>query len=117
MSINAFEYAADQYRHLITLYTSDAKAWYGLGRAYESLATASFHRLSDSSPESPYVAVLIADSRVQRRQYRSAFFFYRQAEAKLTDLPGLHAGLAKVYKSTGHADWAADEEKREQSLP
>jgi tetratricopeptide (TPR) repeat protein len=117
MGINAFEDAAEQYRQLTALDPSDAKAWYGLGKAYESLATASFHKLSDASPESPYVAVLIADSRVQRRQYRRAFFLYRQAEAKVADLPGLHAGLAKVYKSTGHADWAVDEERREQNLP
>ena len=88
-----------------------------MGKAYESLATATFNKLNNAAPESPYVAVLLADSRLQRRQYRSAFFFYRQAETKLADLPGLHAGLAKVYKSTGHADWALDEEKREQSLP
>jgi tetratricopeptide (TPR) repeat protein len=117
MGVNAFEDAAGQYRQLTTLDPSDAKAWYGLGKAYESLATASFQKLNNTAHESPYVAVLIADSRVQRKQYRSAFFFYRQAEAKLADLPGLHAGLAKVYKSTGHADWAIDEERREQSLP
>lgn len=116
MGIDAFDEAAGQYRQLTSLDPSDAKAWYGLGKAYESLAIASFRKLSSASPESPYVAVLIADSRVQRRQYRSAFFFYRQAEAKRANLPGLHAGLAKIYQSTGHADWAVEEEKREHSL-
>jgi predicted Zn-dependent protease len=108
--------AAAQYRKLSELDASDPNAWYGLGKAYESLAARSFNKLSKSAPESPYVAVLIADSRVQRRQYRSAFFFYRQAEAKLPDLPGLHAGLARVYQKTGHADWAAAEEKKEPIL-
>lgn len=117
MSLNQFEDAAEQYRTLTTLDPSDPKGWYGLGKAYESLARASFEKLSKASPESPYVAALIADSRLQRRQYRSAFFFYHQAQAKLPDLPGLHAGLAKVYQATGHPDWATEEEKRERSVP
>ena len=105
--------AAEAYRKLTDADASDPEGWYGLGKAYEALAARSFDKLSKAAPESPYVAVLIADSRVQRRQYRSAFFFYRQAASKLPDLPGLHAGLARVYEKTGHADWAAAEEKKE----
>lgn len=108
--------AADAYRKLTDVDASDPEGWYGLGKAYEALASRSFDTLSKTAPESPYVAALIADSRVQRRQYRSAFFFYRQAEAKLPDLPGLHAGLARVYQKTGHADWAAAEERKEPVL-
>ena len=59
------------------------------------------------------MASLVADSRVQRRQYRSAFFFYKEAEKSTPDLPGLHVGLARVYRETGHPDWAAAEEKLE----
>jgi predicted Zn-dependent protease len=117
MGLNQFDEAAEQYRKLTTLDPSDAKGWYGLGKAYEGLATRYFDKLSKAAPESPYVAALIGDSRVQRRQYRSAFFFYRQAESKLPDLPGLHAGLARVYQKTGHGDWAAAEEKKEPVLP
>ena len=108
--------AAAQYRKLTEVDASDPQGWYGLGKSYEALATRYFDQLSKAAPESPYVAVLIAESRVQRRQYRSAFFFYRQAESKLPDLPGLHAGLARVYQKTGHADWAAAEERKEPLL-
>jgi tetratricopeptide (TPR) repeat protein len=108
--------AADAYRKLTAADSSNPEAWYGLGKAYETLAAHSFGKLSKAAPESPYMAALIADSRVQRRQYRSAFFFYHQAESKLPDLPGLHAGLARVYKNTGHADWATAEEKKEAAL-
>jgi predicted Zn-dependent protease len=59
------------------------------------------------------VAALLADTRLQRKQYRSAFFFYHQAQSQLPDLPGLHAGLAKVYEETGHADWARTERRLE----
>ena len=77
----------------------------------------SFERISQHAPQSPYAAALIGYSRLDRQQYPSAFFFFRQAEEKLPKLRGLHAGLAKVYQETGHADWAAIEEKEEESLP
>jgi tetratricopeptide (TPR) repeat protein len=117
MSLGQFDETAEQYQRLTETDPSDPKGWYGLGKAYESLATRYFDKLSKAAPESPYVAVLIADSRVQRQQYRSAFFFYRQAEAKLPGLPGLHAGLARVYHKTGHDDWAAAEKQKEPELP
>ncbi|MDQ2844646.1 MAG: tetratricopeptide repeat protein [Acidobacteriota bacterium] len=115
MSLNRAPEAAEQYRRLTTADASDPKAWYGLGKAYEMLAAQTFRELSKDDPQSPYVSALLADSRFQRKQYRSAFFFYREAEAKLPDLPGLHAGLAKVYEQTGHSDWATAEVKAEEN--
>ncbi len=117
MSLNRASEAAEQFRRLTSADASDPKAWYGLGKAYEALAAQTFSKLSKGDPQSPYVSALLADSRFQRRQYRSAFFFYRQAQAKLPDLPGLHAGLAKVYQQTGHSDWAAAEVKAEENRP
>ncbi len=115
LSLNRAAEAAEQYRKLASADAADPKAWYGLGKAYEALATATFSKLSKSDPQSPYVSALLADTRLQRKQYRSAFFFYRAAESKLPDLPGLHTGLAKVYQDTGHADWAAAEKRLERN--
>src|SRR5450755_1994643 len=117
MGLDQFDEAAAQYRKLTSDDATDAKAWYGLGKAYESSERRSFERISQDAPQSPYVAALIGYSRLDRQQYRSAFFFLRQAEEQLPKLRGLHAGLAKVYQETGHADWAAIEEKEEESLP
>jgi tetratricopeptide (TPR) repeat protein len=117
MSMGQPDEAAAQFRKLTSEDGSDAKAWYGLGKAYEALSVRLFQRLSKNAPQSPYIAALIAYSRLSQRQYSSAFFFFRQAEQKLPKLRGLHAGLAKVYQETGHADWAAIEEKQEESLP
>jgi predicted Zn-dependent protease len=117
MGVDQFDGAAEQYRKLAAEDATDAKAWYGLGKAYESLAARSLERISQHAPESPYAAALIASSRLDRQQYRSAFFFLRQAGEQLPKLRGIHAALAKVYQETGHADWAAIEEKEEESLP
>jgi len=115
LALNRPTEAANQYQKLTTLDASDAKDWYGLGKSYESLATLSFTELSKKAPQSAYVAVLLGDARLQRRQYRSAFFFYREAQNKMPNLAGLHAGLAKVYQGTGHSEWADAEESRERT--
>ncbi len=117
MSMDQPDEAAAQFRKLTADDASDAKAWYGLGKAYETLSVRLFQRLSKDAPQSPYVAALIAYARLSQRQYSSAFFFFREAEQKLPKLRGLHAGLAKVYQETGHGDWAAIEEKLEESVP
>jgi tetratricopeptide (TPR) repeat protein len=112
-----FEESAAHYRQLTEQHSDDPRAWYGLGKAYESLAARTFERLNKTAPESAYVAILLGDTRLQRKQYRSAFFFYKEAQRKLPDMPGLHAGLAQVYRGTDHADWADAERKQEESLP
>jgi tetratricopeptide (TPR) repeat protein len=115
MALDRLSQAAATYRKLLTLDQSDPKAWYGLGKSYEGLATKTFTELSKLDPQSPYVAALLADTRLQRKQYRSAYFFYREAMNKLPELPGVHAGMAKVYQDTGHADWATTEQAHEKN--
>lgn len=117
LALNRPYQAAEQYRKLTDLSPQDPRAWYGLGHCYELMAGAAFDRLRSISADSPYVAVLIADTRVQRHQYNSAFFFYREALKRLPDLHGVHGALADVYRKTGHADWAAVEDGKEQALP
>lgn len=117
LALGRSEEAAGHYRKLTALVPGDPKAWFGLGKTYETLAAQAFERLGKAAPDSAYTAALLADSRVQRGQYRSAFFFYRQAASKLPSLPGLHAGLGEVYRRTGHDDWAAAEDRRERALP
>ena len=116
MTLRHFESAAQQYAKLTGLTPDDPKAWYGLGKANEALADWKFQQLTKAAPQSPYVAVLIAETRVQRRQYRSAFFFYREAEKQMPQLAGIHSGLEAVYERTGHSDWASSEKKKEASL-
>ncbi|HEV3202241.1 MAG TPA: tetratricopeptide repeat protein [Bryobacteraceae bacterium] len=112
-----FDQAAAQFRELSTLSPEDPRAWYGLGMSYQGLAGSAFERLEKADPASPFVAALVADTRVQRRQYGSAFALYREALKRLPNLHGIHAALAEVYRKTGHPEWAADEDAREAALP
>ena len=112
-----FDQAAAQFRELSALWTDDPRAWYGLGMSYQGLAGSAFERLQKTDPASPFVAALVADTRVQRRQYRSAFFLYHEALKQLPNFHGIHAALAEVYRKTGHPEWAADEDAREAALP
>jgi len=112
-----FDQAAEQYRKLTELSPDDPRAWYGLGNAYQSIARDAFDRMQKVDPKSPWVLGLVADTRVQRRQYRSAFLFYREALNRLPDVHGIHAAMAEVYRKTGHPEWAAIEDEKEQKLP
>jgi predicted Zn-dependent protease len=115
MSTNDFPGAATQYRKLSSLAPQDAKAWYGLGKAYEAIAGESFQALLKLDGQSPYVAELLGETRLQQRQLRSAFFFFKEAEKQMPNLGGVHQGLATVYSESGHSDWAAVEHERERS--
>ncbi len=108
--------AGVEYRKLTEATPDDARAWYGLGMTYQAMAAAGFDRLQRSDPASPYVSALVAETRVQRRQFRSGFFFYNEAARQLPQLHGLHAALADVYRKTGHSDWATEEDARERAL-
>ena len=110
-----YKEAAQQYQQLTTSDPADERAWYGLGKTYEALAADSFSRLSKAAPESGYVLDLIGDTQLSRQRFRSAFFFYREAQKKTPELPGIRAGLARVYSNTQHPDWASDEQKSEQA--
>ena len=112
-----FDLAAEEYRKLTEISHDDPRAWFGLGNSYQAMARDAFDKLQKIDAQSPYVLALVADTRAQRRQYRSAFFFYREALKGLPSLHGLHAALAEVYRKTGHADWAGAEDVKEQQLP
>ncbi len=116
LDVGRFEQAAAQLRELTALSPNDPHSWYGLGMSYQGLAEAAFDRLQKANPTSPYVTALVADTRVKRRQYRSAFFFYRETLKQLPALHGIHAALAEVYRKTGHPDWAAEEDSSEAAL-
>ncbi|MEK7408235.1 MAG: tetratricopeptide repeat protein [Acidobacteriota bacterium] len=109
--------AAAHFRRLGELEPGNPKAWQGLGLSYVALARRAFEALEKSAPNSPYWYALLARSKAEERQYRTAFHLYKQALDGVSDLPGIHAALADIYRKTGHEEWAALEEARERALP
>jgi tetratricopeptide (TPR) repeat protein len=109
--------AGEEYRKLADTLTDDPRVVYGLGMTYQATAEAAFDQLQKAGPTSPYVSALVAETRVQRRQYRSGFFFFNEAAKQLPNLHGIHASLADVYRKTGHSDWATEEDAKERALP
>jgi len=103
-------------RRLTQLAPSDPAAWFNLGQTYEELAGRSFHDLLEHDPESPLTLALVAEARLDEGQRVAAFQLYRQAAERAPSMRGLHAALARIYKDTGHADWAAVEQEKERRL-
>jgi tetratricopeptide (TPR) repeat protein len=117
LALEQFGAATARFQKLPQQDPSSAKVWYGLGASYEGSAQKSFDELTDAAPDSAYWLYLVAESRYENGQTYSAFYFYKQALAKMASLHGVHGALAEIYKETGHADWAAVEEERERQLP
>jgi len=116
LELEKFDAAVEQFGSLSRLEPQNPRAWYGLGRAYEGLAAAAFAALERAAPESGYWFALVAATRVAQNQYRSGFYLYRKALEKNPRLRGIHVALARIYRETGHPDWAAEEERREGEL-
>jgi uncharacterized protein (TIGR02996 family) len=108
---------ADSTRHFETASEQSpdsSRVWYGLARSYDALASRARQQIETSG--SAYGLALAAEDYQKQRRYGSAHTNYRQALAKQPGLPGLHAGLAAVYRSIGHSDWAAAEEEQERKV-
>jgi predicted Zn-dependent protease len=113
LAINKAAEAIGEYKKLAALEPNNPHAWYGLNRSYTALSDAAFHVVEKDAPHSAWWLALVADERVRRRQFHSAFFFYRQAEKLEPNLPGLHASIAGIYRETGHPDWAETERQKD----
>src|SRR5260370_3141944 len=96
--------AADQYRKLTEVTPNDPRAWYGLGKSYESIAAATFDRLQKTSAQSPFVAALVADTRVQKRQHRAALILYREALKQSPPPRCVHAATPEISRKTTTQD-------------
>ena len=117
LAVERYDEAVMQFQKARELAPGNSRVWYGLGRSFEALRDRAFQQLETTARESPYWHALVADACLKQRRYGSAFAHYRQALAGRAGLRGLHAGLAAVYRETGHADWARAEEEREQAAP
>lgn len=112
-----YEEALGQFRSSSARMPENARAWYGLGRTYDALAAQAADQLRAKFPDSGYASALAGDAYLKQRRYGSAFKAYREALATGPVLPGVHAGLSRLYKETGHSEWAVEEQAVEDKLP
>jgi len=117
LALDRYDDAATHYQAAADLMPQNPAAWYGLGVAYEALSARAFSDLERSAPDSAYFHALLGDALLAGRRYGAAAEHYRQALAQQPPLPGVHAGLAAVYRETGRADQAASEDDAEKKLP
>jgi len=102
---------------LARLTPGDPSVWLELGRAYEAIATSAFEAILAHDPESPEALALVAEARLDGGEHEAALGLYRKAIERAPAMRGLHAAVARLYRETDHADWAALEDERERRLP
>lgn len=112
LAVERAQDAVKRFLQLSELDPGQPKAWQGLGLSYLALSRKAFQSLEKTAPESPYWFALAARSKVEQQQYKVAFHLYREALRRAPHLAFLHAGLAEIYRNTGHNDWAASEDAR-----
>lgn len=117
LMLDRYEAAIPHLQRIATKNPEDPKSWYGLGRAYEAITVRAFEELGKMGPDSPYWLMLAAGARASGGRNTAAFTLYRAVLEKAPTFRGAHAGLAEVYRKTGHEDWAATEEQAEKKLP
>ena len=111
-----FQEALAQFRRDSELLPDSPRVWYGLGQTYDALADLASRNLQTGSPDSSYWLTLAGDTYLKQRRFGSAFTAYREALARGPLVTGIHEGLAKVYRETGHTQWAGQEEASERKV-
>ncbi|MEZ5399971.1 MAG: tetratricopeptide repeat protein [Bryobacteraceae bacterium] len=103
--------AAAEYRAFTKVAPHDPRGWQGLGRANEAIATDAFTALEKQQAGSVWSLLLVAEAQFEQRQFSSSYYLFREALKKSARAPGAHEAIARIYRESGHADWAETEEK------
>jgi predicted Zn-dependent protease len=117
LSLERWSAAARHYGALAQQAPAEPRAWYGLERSYEGLSRQTFETLQKTSPESPYLSLLVAEALISQERDKSAFPLLREAVAKNARPAEAHELLARIYERAGHADWAAVERGKATAVP
>jgi Flp pilus assembly protein TadD len=105
-----YDEAIVRFRGAAELLPDSARAWYGLGQAYDALAERTAAQIQADSPSSAEAYAVAGDIHARQGKFGAAFLELRRAFELDPSLAGLHSALARVYRKTGHAEWAAEAE-------
>ncbi len=117
LSLERYEAAMLQYRKSSELSPASPAVWYGLGQSLEGLVRTATAELAKKYPDSEFHAAVTADAQLKQKLYGGAFRNFQRALTHRPVLGGLYAGLANLYRDTGHEDWAKSAEAKERALP
>lgn len=107
--------AADAVTHLrrvTEIAPTSPEGWYALGHAYNAAAQEAMSTFETEPDDSPWRQLLVADALLADGRMTDAFVNYRAALEALPWMASIHDSIARIYKQTGHADWAAQEQRR-----
>ncbi len=112
-----FDEALTRFRTAAELLPDNPRAWFGLGKTYDALSEKARRELQSSYPNSSYWFAVAGATYLKQRRFGSAFAAYREALGHGPIVTGIHAGLAQIYRETGHPQWAAAESALENLVP
>ena len=108
--------AARSFQTLTDARPEMAKAWQGASVSYNRLSEELAARVQRSAPQSGYAKALAARSQAEKQRFGTALRLYRQALDAAPVMAGIHAACARIYRQTGHPEWAATEDARERKV-
>jgi tetratricopeptide (TPR) repeat protein len=94
----------------------NATARLEIGISYLAVAKQDFDWIDDHAPFSSEWFALMARFELEKNHYAKAFQLFHKAQSGSSATPGIHAGLADIYRRTGHPDWASIEDQRERKV-
>lgn len=117
LELGDLDKAVDPLRRAVVAMPSDRNAVSLFAQVHDALARRIATQIRATSPDSAAAYAVAGYSDLLRARFGPAFASFRRALEINPKLPGARAGLAEVYRVTGHADWANVEDRRETRAP
>ncbi len=105
-SLTRYEEAQTYFERSVKLQPTDPRGWFGLGQVHEALARQIADEIRAAKSESAEAYAVMGYEDLGYGHFAQAFAAFRRALEIDPKLPGVHTGLADVYRNTGHLEWA-----------
>jgi tetratricopeptide (TPR) repeat protein len=109
--------AARRFLAASKLLPDEARVWYGLERSCDAVSRRAAQELDASAADSVYRNLLAGDSAFRLGRYALAVNHYQKTLQAQAELREALNSLARVYRASGHVDWALQVGQRLDRLP
>lgn len=116
LQLERFDEAAERFLAASKLLPDEARVWYGQERACDAVSRRAVQELEANAADSVYRRLLAGDSAFRLGRYAIAVHSYREALEAQPEMREALNALARVYRTSGHADWAQQVEQRLERL-